>query len=137
MGADLAYMGTRFISTVESGANPEHKQMILDAQSKDIVYTPAISGVPANFLRSSLEQNGYKDEELKAAFLKGGKLKPADKEAASWNKVWSAGQGVGNINDTPTTHDLIERLKKEYAAAQQKLVAKFNAPKKQGNGPKP
>jgi nitronate monooxygenase len=137
LGADFAYMGTRFINTVESGANPEHKQMILDAEAKDIIYTPIISGVNANFLRPSLEKNGYKEEDLKAAFLKGGKLKPADAEAASWNKVWSAGQGVSNIKDTPTVHDLIDRLKKEYEAAQNKLLAKFNKPQPKKNPPGP
>src|SRR6185437_1357722 len=58
MGADLAYMGTRFIATQESNAQPEYKQMILDVQAEDIIYTPAVSGVPASFMRPSLEKAG-------------------------------------------------------------------------------
>ena len=134
IGADFAYMGTRFISTVESGARDEHKQMIREASASDIVYTSAISGIPANFLRQSLEKAGYNVDQLKKDGPGAGKLKSLAGEAASWNKVWSAGQGVSNIKDTPTVLQLIDRLKKEYAAAQNKLFAKFN---KQPPAPKP
>jgi len=139
LGADFAYMGTRFINTVESGAKAEHKQMIIDGEAKDIVLTPVVSGVHANFLRQSLEKAGYKEEELKAAFFNSSKLKPADGEIASWNTVWSAGQGVSNIKDTPTVLQLIDRLKKEYEAAQKKLLSKFNKPQppKASQPPKP
>jgi len=124
MGADFAYMGTRFVSTAESGANPEHKKMIVDAEEADIVYTAAISGIPANFIRQSLEKAGYDTSTMKTNGPGEGKLKSLTGETASWNKVWSAGQGVANIHDTPSIQVLVDRLKKEYDAAQTALIAK-------------
>jgi nitronate monooxygenase len=134
MGADFAYMGTRFVSTVESGANPEHKKMICDATAADIIYTAAISGIPANFIRQSLEKAGYDVEQLKKNGPGEGKLKSLTGETASWNKVWSAGQGVSNIHDIPTIQALVDRLKKEYVASQKALIAKV---KKAPLAPKP
>ena len=120
MGADLAYMGTRFINTLESQAPIEYKQMILEAEADDIVYTPAVSGVPANFLKKSLEKaglmNGVDDEEVNL----GEKLSMND-EAKKWKTIWSAGHGVSNISDTPKTTDLVSRLEKEYKDALARL----------------
>ncbi|MBC3465640.1 nitronate monooxygenase family protein [Pseudomonas sp. RW10S2] len=117
LGADLAYMGTRFIATRESQAQDAYKQMLLDAHAADIVHTPAVSGVPASFLRQSLEQAGYDMAALKHN-LGEVKLKPLDEEAKAWKTVWSAGQGAGGIHDLPDTAALIERLRDEYRAAQ-------------------
>ncbi|WP_411383669.1 NAD(P)H-dependent flavin oxidoreductase [Pseudomonas sp. L7] len=117
LGADLAYMGTRFIATRESQAQGAYKQMLLDAHAADIVHTPAVSGVPASFLRQSLEQAGYDMAALKHN-LGEVKLKPLDEEAKAWKTVWSAGQGAGGIHDLPDTAALIERLRDEYRAAQ-------------------
>jgi len=116
LGADLGYMGTRFIATRESQAQDAYKQMILDAGAADIVHTPAVSGIPASFLRQSLEQAGYDLAALESS-LEAGKLKPLDEEAKAWKTVWSAGQGVGEIHDLPTAGDLIGRLQDEYRAA--------------------
>ncbi len=120
LGADLAYMGTRFIATRESGADDAYKQMLLDARAADIVHTPAVSGVPASFMRQSLEQAGYDLTRLqdKGAINYGEKLKPINDEAKAWKTVWSAGQGVGDIHDLPSTAELIARLDSEYRAAQ-------------------
>jgi len=116
LGADLAYMGTRFIATTESKAQDAYKQMLLDAHAVDIVHTPAVSGVPASFLRPSLEQAGYDMNALKSGHELG-KLKPIDDEAKAWKTVWSAGQGVGDIHDLPDARVLIERLQSEYREA--------------------
>lgn len=116
LGADLAYMGTRFIATTESQAQSAYKQMLLGAHAADIVHTPAVSGVPASFLRPSLEQAGYDMDALKAGNEQG-KLKPIDDEAKAWKTVWSAGQGVGGIDDLPGAGALIERLHNEYQQA--------------------
>ncbi|ATP42961.1 nitronate monooxygenase family protein [Pseudomonas sp. DCB_AW] len=116
LGADLAYMGTRFIATVQSQAQDAYKQMLLDAHAVDIVHTPAVSGVPASFLRPSLEQAGYDMNALKSGHELG-KLKPIDDEAKAWKTVWSAGQGVGDIHDLPDARVLIERLQSEYREA--------------------
>ena len=116
LGADLAYMGTRFIATAQSQAQDAYKQMLLDAHAVDIVHTPAVSGVPASFLRPSLEQAGYDMNALKSGHELG-KLKPIDDEAKAWKTVWSAGQGVGDIHDLPDARVLIERLQSEYREA--------------------
>jgi|SRR5690606_8635835 len=116
LGADLAYMGTRFIATTESQAQDAYKQMLLEARAADIIHTPAVSGVPASFLRQSLEQAGYDMDALKASHEQA-RLKPLDDEAKAWKTVWSAGQGVGDIHDLPSAGALIERLQGEYREA--------------------
>lgn len=119
LGADLAYMGTRFINTRESHASQAYKDMIVEAKAADIIHTPAVSGVPASFMRQSLEKAGYDLERLqdRAAIDYGSKLKPVDEEAKAWKTVWSAGQGVGGIEDVPTVEELVNRLDAEYRAA--------------------
>ena len=122
LGADLAYLGTRFIATQESAATPAYKQMILDARAADIIHTPAVSGVPASFMRQSLEAAGYDLKQLqnKAEINYGEKLKPISDEAKAWKTVWSAGQGVGTIADLPSVDALVARLDREYREAQQR-----------------
>lgn len=121
LGADLAYLGTRFIATQESQASAAYKQMLLDARAADIIHTPAVSGVPASFMRQSLEAAGYDLARLndKADVNYGEKLKPVSDEAKAWKTVWSAGQGVGDIHDLPTIAELVERLDREYRTALQ------------------
>lgn len=120
LGADLAYLGTRFIATEQSGASAEYKQMILAAHAADILHTPAVSGVPASFMRQSLERAGYDLAQLqeKGAMNYGEKLKPVSDEAKAWKTVWSAGQGVGEIGDLPSVAELVQRLDREYRCAQ-------------------
>lgn len=120
MGADLAYMGTRFINTTESAAPEAFREMIVEAHAEDIVYTAEVSGVHANFLRQSLEENGFDVDSLTGM---GGKadLKGVSEEAKAWKTIWSAGQGVGAIDDIPSTAELCARLKTEYFAAVESL----------------
>ncbi len=122
MGADLAYMGTRFIATQESLALPEQKRMILDAVAADILYTPRISGVNANFLRPSLVAAGLDPDNLPDH----GKM-DMEGEAKAWRDVWSAGQGVGGITDLPDVATLAGRLVDEYRAALAAAGAKARA----------
>jgi nitronate monooxygenase len=114
MGADLAYLGTRFISTRESLAPEGFKEMILKASAKDIVYTDAISGVHANFLRASIVAAGGDPESLPSH---SGLRVTAEGEAKAWKNIWSAGHGVGDIHDIPTTAELCSRLVREYRGA--------------------
>ncbi|WP_372876920.1 NAD(P)H-dependent flavin oxidoreductase [Pseudomonas sp.] len=120
LGADLAYLGTRFIATQENAAPAAYKQMILHAQAADIIHTPAVSGVPASFMRQSLELAGYDLKQLqnKGEINYGEKLKPISDEAKAWKTVWSAGQGVGTISDLPSVDALVARLDREYRDAQ-------------------
>jgi nitronate monooxygenase len=114
MGADLAYLGTRFISTRESLAPDGFKEMILNASAKDIVYTDAISGVHANFLRASIVAAGGDPENLPSH---SGMRVTAEGEAKAWKNIWSAGHGVGDIHDIPSTAELCRRLVHEYREA--------------------
>ena len=119
MGADLAYMGTRFINVDESMADQEYKEMIMNSKAEDIVYTAAVSGVNANFLRPSLEAMGI-TEELWSQTKKvdfGSELDAAKAEAKAWKTIWSAGQGVTSIKDVQSTQVLIEALVKEFKEA--------------------
>lgn len=122
LGADLAYLGTRFIATRESNASTAYKKMLLEARAADIIHTPAVSGVPASFMRQSLEAAGFDMARLneKGELNYGEKLKPVNDEAKAWKTVWSAGQGVGNISDLPSVDELVARLDQEYRDALQR-----------------
>jgi nitronate monooxygenase len=111
MGCDFAYMGTRFIATAESAAQSHYKEMIVEAGSMDITYTPAVSGIPANFLTPSLVENGIDPKTLPEHKLDMGE------EARAWKTVWSAGQGAGAVHDVLPTAELVQRLRAEYRAA--------------------
>jgi nitronate monooxygenase len=116
MGADIAYMGTRFINTTESRAQEEYKEMIVNSTSDKIIHTAAVSGIPANFMEASLEAAGIKPEDYK----KEGKLDPGldmNSEAKAWKTIWSAGHGVSAIDDVPSTKELIDRLRAELVEA--------------------
>jgi nitronate monooxygenase len=118
MGADLAYMGTRFIATQESMVSDVQKQMTVDAAAADILYTPNISGVHANFLKPSLIATGLDPDALPAH----GEMNMSN-EARAWKTVWSAGQGVGSIHDIPPAAELCRRLAAEYATALEQMSA--------------
>lgn len=116
MGADLAYMGTRFINTEESKAPAEYRDMIVAAGASDVVYTAAISGVHANFLGASLKAAGISEEDLK----KDRKIdfgKELDTEAKAWKTIWSAGQGSATIDDVLPVSELVSHLKSEFKSA--------------------
>jgi nitronate monooxygenase len=129
MGADLAYMGTRFINTNESKATPEYRQMIIDAGASDVVYTAAISGVHANFLGASLKAAGITEEDLK----KDRKIdfgKELDTEAKAWKTIWSAGQGSALITDNLPVSELVSHLKLEFKkAVEEQIKVLENYPK--------
>jgi len=130
MGADLAYMGTRFINTKESRAPENYKQMIIDSSATDIVYTAAVSGVPASFLRPSLESMGITEEMWgrKAKMDFGKELDAAQAEAKAWSTIWSAGQGVTNISDDLPVQELVDRITNEFKESikeQSKLLDKY------------
>tara|TARA_R110000737_G_scaffold260782_1_gene269074 strand:+ start:230 stop:1204 length:975 start_codon:yes stop_codon:yes gene_type:complete len=129
MGADLAYMGTRFINTNESKATPEYRQMIIDAGASDVVYTAAISGVHANFLGASLKAAGITEKDLK----KDRKIdfgKELDTEAKAWKTIWSAGQGSALITDTLPVAELVSHLKSEFKeAVEEQIKVLENYPK--------
>ena len=117
MGADLAYMGTRFISTRECLSPDGYKQMIVEAAASDIVLTDAVTGVNANFIKQSLTQAGYDPENLaehgEVDINKelADALDPRQNSAKPWRDLWSAGHGVGSISDSPPVAELVQRLR--------------------------
>jgi nitronate monooxygenase len=115
VGADLAYMGTRFLATRESNAQDAYKQMIVDSGVKDIVYSDRFSGVFANFLLPSITRYGIDPELLpkKSPDMSG----LADSEARTWKDIWSAGHGIATIHDVPSVGELVGRLAADYRAA--------------------
>jgi len=119
LGADLAYVGSRFINVSESGANDYLKEVIIGSAAADIVYTAAISGVPCNFLRQSIIDAGLDPDNLasKDEIDFGKELQYEEEERKAWKDIFSAGQGVGAIMDTPMTAELCARLRDEYEVA--------------------
>lgn len=122
MGADYAYMGTRFIATQEANATPEYKQGILDGAAADVVYTDFFSGVHANYLRPSIVAAGLDPDHL----VRPDDARPGQlvfkSQVKAWKDVWGVGQGIGAINDIPDVASLVERLETEYRAAKERLV---------------
>jgi nitronate monooxygenase len=118
LGADFAYLGTRFINTTEAMAPDAYKEMIIESGATDIVHTPAVSGIPANFMIKSLQANGIDPKQLPEH-----KLDMGD-EAKAWKTVWSAGQGAGTIHDVVPAGELVARLRSEYAEATKQFANK-------------
>tara|TARA_B100000614_G_scaffold260121_1_gene286247 strand:+ start:17 stop:991 length:975 start_codon:yes stop_codon:yes gene_type:complete len=130
MGADLAYMGTRFINTKESAASEDYKKMIMESSAEDIVYTAAVSGVHANFIRASLESVGITEDRWKDTkkIDFGKELNPAEAEAKAWKTIWSAGQGVNIIDNIPSVSEIVKQLKAEFLKSikrQKQLLEKY------------
>ena len=127
LGADLAYMGSRFIATEEANAQAAYKQMLVDSAAKDIIYTPYFSGVPGSYLKPSIAAAGLDPDNL--AETAGQDMNFAVRDAAkadeakAWVDIWSAGQGIGAIHETPTAADLVDRIEAEYAEARTRLAA--------------
>ena len=115
MGADLAYMGTRFIATPESAADPRYKQMVVDCSFRDIVPTDAITGAVANKLRPSLVAAGLDPENLPTG--KGFNLHYGEKQPKAWKDIWSAGHGVGAVKAVEPVADIVAQLRAEYERA--------------------
>jgi nitronate monooxygenase len=124
LGADLAYMGTRFIATEEANAPAAYKDALVEAASGgDIVYTNLFTGVHGNYLRSSIAAAGMDPDNLpvsdktKMNFGSAGNTKQK-----AWRDIWGAGQGVGQIGDAPTVEELVSRLEREYRDARAVLA---------------
>jgi nitronate monooxygenase len=122
LGADLAYLGTRFIATVEANAAEVYKQMLVESRAEDIVYTSLFTGVSGNYLRASVIKTGFDPDNLPSAdktkmnFGSGGNT-----EAKAWRDIWSAGQSVSGIHDIVPVQTLVDRLAGEYHAARAQL----------------
>ena len=123
MGADFAYIGTRFIATREANAQEAYKQCLVDSAAVDVVYTPYFTGVHGNYLRKSIEAAGLDPENLPVKDKDAMDFGSAAGAAKAWKDIWGAGQGVGTIDDIPPVADLIARMKQEYRAAKAALCS--------------
>ena len=118
LGADFAYMGTRFIATKEANADQGYKQMLIDSAADDIVYSSLFTGVSGNYLKPSIKNAGLDPDNLPDAdkstmnFGSGGNT-----DAKAWKDIWGSGQGIGGIKDDPSVEDLVTRLIEEYNQA--------------------
>jgi len=123
IGADMAYIGTRFLATTEAHAMDEYKKMIVESGSDDVVYTNLFSGVRGNYLRGSVIRTGFDPDNLPEAdkskmnFGSGGNM-----EKKAWRDIWSGGQGVGNIHDVLPAREVIARMVQEYDEARRRLA---------------
>lgn len=123
MGADMAYIGSAFIATKEANADEGYKQSLVDYAASDIVYTNLFTGVHGNYLRPSIEAAGLDPDNLpesdpsKMNFGSGGSTK-----AKAWRDIWGCGQGINAIKSIDTAGELVERLKREYAAARERVL---------------
>jgi nitronate monooxygenase len=123
MGCDAAYLGTRFIATKESMAADAYKQMLVDANAEDIVYTPFFSGVHGSYLKPSIRNAGLDPDNLPVQGVDKLQYRSRDERPKTWKEIWGAGQGTGAIDDIPATRELVDRLVREYEAAKRKLLA--------------
>ena len=115
LGADLAYMGTRFIATKESTAPDTYKAMLVEGSVTDVIYTRGVNGLPASWLKSSLRSVGLDPDNLQIPEGRSTDHLPAGKKP--WRDIWSGGQGIGLIHDIPTVAELVHRLQQEYVVA--------------------
>jgi nitronate monooxygenase len=122
MGADLAYIGSRWLASKESNVDDGYRQAILESSATDVIYTNLFSGVHGNYLKKSIVAAGLDPENLPVAdkstmnFGSG-----SGSKAKAWRDIWGAGQGVGLMDDVPGVAELVERLKAEYATARKRL----------------
>lgn len=119
-GADFVYMGTRFLASAESLAQPEYKQMVVDAGPDDLIVSSSVTGTPASWLRPSLIAAGQDPDNLGDApernYTSGGSTK-------RWRDIWAAGQGVESVRKVEPMADIVDQLSSEYDAA----IAQFQS----------
>ena len=123
LGADFAYMGTRFIATQEANADQGYKQMLIESAADDIVLSSLFTGISGNYLKPSIVKEGMDADNLPEAdkstmnFGSGGNT-----DAKAWKDIWGCGQGIGAIDKLMTTEQFVTQLKEEYNQARECLA---------------
>ncbi|MDP3672465.1 MAG: nitronate monooxygenase family protein [Telluria sp.] len=120
MGADFAYMGSRWLATRESNVSESYRDAIVGSAAADIVYTNLFTGVHGNYLKKSIVNAGLDPDALPEADKS--KMNFGSGSAKAWRDIWGAGQGVGMMDDVPTVAEMVARLKREYDAARARLA---------------
>jgi nitronate monooxygenase len=123
MGADFAYVGTRFIASEEANADPRYKQMIMASDAADILYSAYFTGVPGNYLRQSVINAGLDPDHLPSRDKTALNFEAAKatETAKAWRDIWGAGQSVGAIHDILPAAAIIARMRAEYLSAKRGL----------------
>jgi len=121
MGCDAAYLGTRFIATKESLAADRYKEMLVESNAEDIVYTPFFSGVSGSYLKPSIRAAGLDPDNLPVQTEEKLQYRSRDERPKTWKEIWGAGQGVGNIDSVLAAGELVDRIVDEYQTARAKL----------------
>ncbi len=122
MGADFAYIGTAFVATDEARAVDGYKQAIVDGSSDDIVYSSLFTGVHGNYLRPSIIAAGMDPDNLPEADKSTMDFGGGEAKKKAWKDIWGSGQGIAAIKEVVPARQLVERLKREYDAARQRLA---------------
>ena len=122
IGADLAYIGTRFIASKEANAVDGYKQEIIDSSGEDIVYSSLFTGVHGNYLKGSIEKAGLDPANLPTADKSSMNFgSSGNTDAKAWKDIWGAGQGVGSVHNAPSMQEIIDIFKAEYTDAQSRV----------------
>ncbi len=123
MGADFGYIGSAFIATKEANAAQEYKQMVVDCDAKDIVYSDYFTGVSGNYLSPSIEAAGMDPANLpKGDIAAMQKLTDQGSDAKAWKDIWGCGQGIGAIDEIQTVSERVAQLKSEYSEAKRRII---------------
>jgi nitronate monooxygenase len=122
MGADFAYIGSRFLATRESNVTDAYRSAIVESSAADVVYTNLFTGVHGNYLKKSIVAAGLDPDNLPVSDKS--KMSFGSGSAKAWRDIWGAGQGVGLMDDVPTVAEMVERLKQQYQAARERLGLK-------------
>jgi len=122
MGADFAYVGSAFIATQEANAVPEYKNMIVECDADDIVYSNYFTGVHGNYLKPSIEAAGLDPNNLPDGDLSAmNKLTSSQSDSKAWKDIWGCGQGIGAIEKVQSVAQRVEQMRDEYASAKARL----------------
>jgi nitronate monooxygenase len=121
LGADLAYVGTRFIASEEANAPQNYKQMIIDSRAEDIVYTNLFTGVHGNYLKGSIVAAGMDPDNLPESDKSKMDFGGGSAKAKAWRDIWGAGQGVGQVSHAPPAAAIVDQFEREYFDALAKL----------------
>ena len=119
MGADFAYIGSRWLATRESNVTDAYRDAIVESSAADVVYTNLFTGVHGNYLKKSIEAAGLDPDNLPVSDKS--KMSFGSGSAKAWRDIWGAGQGVGLMDDVPTVAEMVERLAQQYRAAKERL----------------
>ncbi len=119
IGADLAYLGTRFVASREANAPDAYKQMIVDSRGEDIVYSNLFTGIHGNYLRGSIANAGLDPDALPESDKNA--MNFGSGRSKAWRDIWGAGQGVGQIRDAPPAAQIVDQLEREYVAARSRI----------------